>query len=101
MLFSHTSQMIQTCDRSEIVNGFGAVYACTADWSVISWSVMVPDTGAKTCDDARGMVGVGPQQPELFLGCLENDKVVVLGVLGDFLSALRNRSVLEQECWRG
>ncbi len=63
---------------------------------MISWSVIVPDTGAKTCDDARGMVGVGPQQPELFLRCLENDNVVVLGVLRDFLSALRNRSVLEQ-----
>ena len=42
------------------------------------------------------MVGVGTQQVELFLGGLENDQVVVFGVLGDFQSALRNGPVVEQ-----
>jgi hypothetical protein len=46
------------------------------------------------------MVGVDPQQSELFLGRLENHEVVVLGVLGDFLSALGNRPMLEQELAR-
>ena len=31
MLFSYTSQMIHTCDMSEMVNGFGGVSACTPD----------------------------------------------------------------------
>ncbi len=82
---------------SEIVKGFGGVSAWTPDWFVICWSVMVPDYRSKHFDDTRGMVGVDPQQSELFLRCLENDKVVILGILGYFLSALRNRPMLEQD----
>ena len=67
---------------------------------MICWSVIVPGNRSKDLDDARGMVGIDAQQPEMFLGCLENDNVVVFGVLRDFLSALRNRSVLEQSLAR-
>ena len=48
-------------------------------------------------DDARGMIGIDPQQPELLLRRLEDDHIVVLGGLGDFLRTLGNRPVIEQE----
>ena len=82
---------------SEMVKGLGAVRACTPDW--FGDLLVGDDAGNRSVDldDARGMVGIGPQQTELLGGGFQIDLGVVFGVLRDFLSALGNGPVVEQE----
>ena len=41
-------------DRSEMVNGFGEARPCTPPAAVTCWSVITPDTGARTSMMADG-----------------------------------------------
>ena len=86
-------------DVRQVGNGerVGRRQAWTPDWSVICWSVIVPDTGANTCDDARGMSGSAPSSPRCSFVVSRTTTIVVLGVLRNLQRALRNRAVVEQE----
>ena len=48
-------------------------------------------------DDSGGMVRIRSEKVEMLLRRIENDLGVILGILRDFLSALGNRPMLEQD----